>query len=90
VTSSKDGQTVRHIEVKGRTEGAATITVTRNEIMYALNQEDKFRLAIVFVDENGTAEGPHYIAKPFSNEPDWGVASSNYNLVELLTKAEGF
>ena len=40
----------RHIEVKGRAKGADTITVTRNEILYALNQADKFVLAIVLVD----------------------------------------
>ncbi len=33
----------RHIEVKGRVKGAGTITVTRNEMLYALNQADKFR-----------------------------------------------
>ncbi|WP_208599092.1 protein NO VEIN domain-containing protein [Desulfonatronum thioautotrophicum] len=90
VTSTKDGHTVRHIEVKGRAKGATTITVTRNEIMYALNQEDKFRLAIVFVDESGNPDGPHYVAKPFTVEPDWCMTSSNCNLEELLTKAEAF
>ena len=39
----------RHIEVKGRVKGASTVTVTRNEILYALNQADKFLLAIVLV-----------------------------------------
>jgi hypothetical protein len=39
----------RHIEVKGRAKGAATITVTSNEMLYALNQADKFILAIIQV-----------------------------------------
>jgi len=39
----------RHIEVKGRIKGAATVTITRNEMLYALNQSDKFVLAIVMV-----------------------------------------
>lgn len=43
-------QDARHIEVKGREKGATTITVTRNEILYAVNQGDKFLLAIVFLD----------------------------------------
>ncbi|MFP4295797.1 MAG: helicase-related protein, partial [Halothiobacillaceae bacterium] len=34
----------RHIEVKGRAKGQGTITVSRNEIIYALNQADKFWL----------------------------------------------
>jgi hypothetical protein len=74
----------RHIEVKGRARGQTTITVTRNEIMYALNQQDKFILAIVFVDENDQVDGPYYVKRPFSVEPDWGVASVNYDVRELL------
>ena len=42
----------RHIEVKGRVKGASTITVTRNEMLYAFNQGDKFVLAIVLVNED--------------------------------------
>lgn len=76
----------RHIEVKGRAKGQTTITVSRNEIIYGLNQADKFILAIVIVDENDH-EGPFYIRNPFSVEPDFGVASINYDLNELLSKA---
>jgi superfamily II DNA or RNA helicase len=76
----------RHIEVKGRAKGQSTITVSRNEIIYGLNQSDKFILAIVIVDE-ASHEGPFYIKKPFSIEPDFGVASINYDLSELLSKA---
>jgi superfamily II DNA or RNA helicase len=78
----------RHIEVKGRVKGAATITVTRNEILYAFNQGDKFVLAIVLVNEDDSYEGPYYIRRPFDREPGWGVSSINYNLSELLHKAE--
>ncbi len=76
----------RHIEVKGRAKGQSTITVSRNEIIYGLNQSDKFILAIVIVDEN-SHEGPFYIKNPFSMEPDFGVASINYDLSDLLSKA---
>lgn len=76
----------RHIEVKGRAKGQSTITVSRNEIIYGLNQADKFMLAIVIVDGD-TFEGPFYIKTPFSTEPDFGVASINYELSELLSKA---
>ncbi|MDR1622094.1 MAG: DUF3883 domain-containing protein [Synergistaceae bacterium] len=48
---------VRHIEVKGRAKGQTTITVTKNEILYGLNQQDKFILAIVIVDGENY-EGP--------------------------------
>lgn len=76
----------RHIEVKGRAKGQSTITVSRNEIIYALNQTDKFLMAIVIVDEDNH-EGPHYIRNPFNSEPDFGVASVNYDLGDLLSKA---
>ena len=78
----------RHIEVKGRVKGASTVTVTRNEILYAFNQGDKFVLAIVLVGEDDAVEGPHYLRNPFDREPDWGVASINYNLGDLLARAE--
>ena len=77
----------RHIEVKGRSAGQTTITVSRNEILYALNQADKYWLAIVIV-ENGTAQGAYYLQNPFTNDPDFGVASINYNLDDLLERAE--
>lgn len=76
----------RHIEVKGRSKGQTTITVSRNEILYALNQADKFLLAIVLV-EGDNAEGPFYIRQPFTKEPDMGVASINYDLADLLARA---
>lgn len=77
----------RHIEVKGRTKGATSITVTRNEILYALNQADKFILAIVLVGEGETIDGPHYVRKPFTKEPDWAESSSNLDLAKLLSIA---
>jgi SNF2 family DNA or RNA helicase len=78
----------RHIEVKGRVKGAATVTITRNEMLYAFNQGDKFVLAIVLVNEDDSVEGPYYIRRPFDREPGWGVSSINYKLSELLQKAE--
>ena len=77
-----------HLEVKGRVQGAGTITVTRNEILYALKQSDKFRLSIVLVGEADTVDGPHYVCNAFDAEPGWGVSSINYNLSDLLTRAE--
>ncbi|MEZ2144786.1 helicase-related protein [Bradyrhizobium sp. DN5] len=78
----------RHIEVKGRVKGASTVTVTRNEMLYAFNQGDKFVLAVALVGEDDTIDGPHYIRNAFDREPSWGVASVNYNLGDLLAKAE--
>ncbi|EJR0961156.1 TPA: DUF3883 domain-containing protein [Vibrio parahaemolyticus] len=78
--------TDRHIEVKGRAKGQSIITVSRNEIIYGLNQADKFILAIVIVDGD-EFEGPFYIKTPFTVEPGFGVASINYDLSDLLSKA---
>ena len=55
----------RHIEVKGRIQGSDTITVTSDEIMYGLNQREKFLLAIVLV-EGEPPNGPYYIRYPYA------------------------
>lgn len=78
----------RHIEVKGRIQGATTVTVTKNEIFESWNQGAKYHLAIVLVGEDDSVDGPHYIAHPFKEEPGWGVASVNYDLGELLARSK--
>ena len=75
------------IEVKGKSNDATTVTVSKTQISAALNKPDTFVLAIVEVDGDTTKE-PRYIRKPFNKEPDFGVASVNYNLNELLARAE--
>ena len=76
----------KHIEIKGRAKGADTITVSRNEILYAFNQAEKFVLAIVFVNPEDSTETPCSLANPFQREPDWGAASVNYSVSELLKR----
>ena len=76
---------LRFVEVKGRAEGAPTITVTRNEIMTALNKPQDFILAIVTVSD-GTTE-LHYVRQPFQREPDFAVTSVNYDLANILARA---
>jgi SNF2 family DNA or RNA helicase len=78
---------LRFIEVKGRAESAATVTVTRNEILYSLNKPEDFILAIVEFRQDGTHE-LHYVREPFRREPDFGVTSVNYDFRELLVRAE--
>lgn len=73
----------RHIEVKGRAAGQTTITASHNEICAALNQKDKFWLAVVFVDGD-SVDGPYYAHQPFAQEPEMSVASVNYNIKDLL------
>ena len=78
---------LRFIEVKGRVVGADTVTLTKNEILTALNKPSEFILAIVEVDGEliGT---PRYIIRPFTREPDFGATSVTYALHELLNRAE--
>jgi len=77
-----------HIEVKGRVKGASTVCISRNEMLYAFNQGNKFVLAIAIVGEDDEIDGPHYVRNPFDHEPGWGVASVNYRLTDLLGLAE--
>jgi SNF2 family DNA or RNA helicase len=75
------------IEVKGRAAGATTVTITKNEILTALNKPDDFILAVVEVDGDEVRK-PVYIRRPFQKEPDFGVTSVNYELKELLRRGE--
>ena len=84
---SPDTGRLRFIEAKGRISGAATVTVTRNEILYSLNKPDDFILGIVEFLE-GDAHRVHYVREPFRREPDFGVTSVNYDFAELLSRAE--
>jgi hypothetical protein len=86
---SRDPRTgrLRFVEVKGRVAGADTITVTKNEILTSLNKPDDYILAIVeFLSDD--QHRVHYIRRPFRREPDFGVTSVNYDLAELLARAE--
>ena len=73
---------LRFIEVKDKAKGSTTVTVTRNEILTALNQPERFILALVEVD--GAATHTWYIRQPFRNQPDSAAASINFAIQELL------
>lgn len=81
-----DGTTLRFIEVKGRAKGATSVTVTKNEILTALNEPEQFILAIVEVD--GELTHTVYLKKPFHKQPDFAATSVNYAIVELISSAE--
>ena len=78
---------LRFIEVKGRAADADSITVTRNEILTALNKPEDFILAIVVFPDEGEPR-VRYVRKPFEREPDFGAVSVNYRLDELLARGE--
>ena len=83
----EDGTTLRFIEVKGRVKGATSVTVTRNEILTALNgqEHDQFILAIVEVD--GDSTHTLYLKQPFHKQPDFAATSVNYDITELVSGA---
>ena len=85
-----DGKQIdaRHIEIKGRAKGSDTVTITRNEMLYALNQSEKFILAIVQINDDETVHSVHYIKKPFDVEPPWGTSSINFVLDDLIERGE--
>ena len=72
-----------HIGVSGPAAGLAVIVLSAIQELGAF---EVFLLAVVIVDGDNH-EGPHYIRNPFSTEPDFGVASINYDLSDLLSKA---
>ena len=76
---------LRFIEVKGRVKGAETVTVSKNEILTALNKPDEFILALVEID--GATTVVRYLQHPFQKEPDFNVTSVNYNFAKLWEKA---
>ena len=86
VLQSKN-QHLRFIEVKGRIDGADTVMVTRQEVITSLHEPEKFILAVVQV-ENGFAREPHYVRRPFSQEPEFGITAIQVNLNSLLQRAE--
>jgi superfamily II DNA or RNA helicase len=83
---TKSGQ-LRFVEVKGRVAGAETVTVTKNEILTALNKPDDYILALVFIGATG-AEIPRYLVRPFEQDPDFATASVNFKLKDLMARVE--
>ena len=76
---------LRFIEVKGRRANAATVTVTKNEILTAFNKPAEYILALVAVD--GTRTRTTYLQRPFRERPDFAATSVNYDIKELMDGA---
>ena len=76
----------RFIEVKGRISDAKTVTVSRNEIITALNKPEDYILALVSIND-GTVISNKYVWKPFDIEPSFDTVSVNFDLSELTSRA---
>ncbi len=83
-----DQDSLRFIEVKGRVGWGEEIAITSNEMRYALNEPDRFILAIVIVDPDESVDGPYYLKRPFDNEPNWGQTETKFAVNALLKRAE--
>lgn len=79
---------LRFIEVKGRAKGATTVTVSKNEILTALNKPDEFILAIVEVDKDKDVTHTIYLKHPFKNAPDFTATSVNFDIQDLIAESE--
>ena len=82
-SKDKEAGELIFVEVKGRALGASDITLTRSEILCALNEPKKFRLAIVLVEE-GRAHPPVYVRHLDVGQPGFGLTSATYSLKQLL------
>ena len=81
-----DGNVLRFVEVKGRAKGAATVTVSRNEMLCGLNNPEQFILAIVEVDADATHT--IYLKRPQFDAPGMATNSTNYDIQDLIASSE--
>jgi len=83
-SESKDNLTghLRFIEVKGRAAGLRTVTITKKEILTALNKPDQFILGLVEVDAESTKVS--YLTQLHFKESGFAVTSINFDIRELL------
>lgn len=77
---------LRMIEVKGRIAGADTVTLSRNEILTALNKPECWLLAIVEVDDNTTYT--RYLKNIVASVPAFAETSVTYDIGRLTKSAE--
>ncbi len=82
IESIGPGGEMRFIEVKGRVAGARVVTITKNEILTALNKPESYYLALVEIEGNCARE-IRYIKQPFKQKPDFSVTSINYDWNKL-------
>ena len=86
IESVEPGNRLRFIEVKGRNSNADTVTVSKNEILTALNSPENFILAIVTVD--GNSAHVVYLKMPFTRPPDFNAISVNYSIRLLMRQGK--
>jgi hypothetical protein len=79
---------MRFIEVKGRVDGADTVMITRQEVITSLHEPEKFILALVQVGD-GYVHAPRYLRGALdTREPPFDQNAIQFNINQLLEKAE--
>ena len=83
-----DSGRLHFVEVKGRIEGATTVTVTKNEIIHGLNKGEDYVLALVTVRADRTTD-VRYVRCPFAGDAGiiFEATSVNYTLADLLGRS---
>nr|WP_277876506.1 DUF3883 domain-containing protein [Trichocoleus sp. FACHB-40] len=75
------------IVVKGRVRGASTVTITKNQIITALNKPNDFILALVEVPESTQLSNNNctvrYIYRRFPRHSGFAVTSMNFGWQQL-------
>lgn len=79
-STGPDGQ-VRFIEVKGRVPGAATFSVTQNELRFASNIPDAYVLALVEISDQGAEKDKvRYLRRPYGPDVHLPFDTTSTNL----------
>ena len=81
-----DDPVIRMVEVKGRITGGDSVTLTKNEILCALNKPECWLLAIVEVEGHTTKTT--YLRRPALRAPSFAENSVNYDMGRLIESAE--
>ncbi|RIH85153.1 RNA polymerase-associated protein RapA [Meiothermus luteus] len=76
---------LRFLEVKGKGPGSDVVTLSRTQILTALNKPESWFLVVVETDGQ-RALRLHYVP-PFMREPDFGATNVSYRLDYVLAQA---
>jgi len=89
IESKDPGGRLWFIEVKGRVEGAETVTVTKSEIGVGRNKPEEFILALVEVPFDGEPL-VRYLRQPFDGSGDlpFGTISVTFDWKQLAGRSE--
>lgn len=87
VESRDDSGQLRFIEVKGHHGDADIVTLTRNELITALNCGEQYILALVLIEDKKPREPIYIKGYPF-REPDPSASSVDFKIKKLLEHSE--